>query len=100
MKRLREDIVAIASKPNLLHQLPYALAIIKGTLRLLPAVTSQRAGQPGFFLTTFQGRQFPIEKCLLWDNHQGLHHNPLTGLRPTNFFPSAGLPPHTTLFTP
>lgn len=92
-------IVAIASKPNLLHQLPYTLAIIKETLRLLPAVTSPRAGQPGFFLTDSQGRQFQTKKYLLWDSHHGLHRNPLIGLRPTNFFPSAGLPPQTTLFT-
>lgn len=89
-------MVAIASNPNLF----YTLSIINGTLWLLPAVTSPRAGRLGFFLTGFQGRPFPTEKCLLWDNHQVLHHNPLIGLRPTNLFPSAGLPPQTILFTP
>ena len=73
--------------------------MIKETLRLLPAITSPKAWQPGFILIDSKGRQFQTEKYLLWDNHHGLHHNPLIGLRPTNFFPSAGLPPQTTLFT-
>lgn len=82
-----EAATMLLSRPQLLNQLPYTLAVIKETLRLFPVVTSPRAGQAGFVLTDSDGRQYPTERCLVWSNHHGLHNNPLFWHRVEEFLP-------------
>jgi cytochrome P450 len=88
---LTETDSLIASKPHLLNQIPYTLAIIKETLRLFPVVTIPRAGQSDFFLTDPEGRQYPTEGCLVWGVHHGLHRNPRWWPHPEQFLPERWL---------
>jgi cytochrome P450 len=73
--------------PALLNRLPYTLAVIKETLRLFPVVSSPRMGQKDFILVDSKDRHFPTEGCLVWDNHHGLHNNPLWWPRVEEFIP-------------
>lgn len=81
----------LCSKPQLLSQLPFTLAVIKETLRLHPTAAALRAGQPSFSLVGSAGQQFPTEGCLVWGDHQGLHHNPEHWTRPYDFIPERWL---------
>lgn len=83
----------LCSKPQLLNQLPYTLAVIRESLRLHPTVAALRAGNPTFFLTGPTGQQFPTDGCLVWGDHQGLHHNPEHWPRPCEFIPDRWLVP-------
>ncbi|MCJ1282012.1 hypothetical protein MMC26_001335 [Xylographa opegraphella] len=83
----------LSSDPYLLNQLHYTLAVIKEALRLFPAVSAPRAGQPDFFLSDAEGRQYPTEHCLVWGNHFGVHHNPRHWPRVEEFLPERWLVP-------
>lgn len=77
----------IADNPHLLNQLPYTLAVIKETLRLYPPASSIRNGEPGFSVTTPEGRQCPTEGLLVWSNHVAIHRNPDFWQQPDDFLP-------------
>lgn len=83
----------LCSKPHLLSQLPFTLAVIKESLRLHPTAAALRTGPPDFYLTGPSGRQFPTEDCLVWGDHQGVHHNPAHWPRPYDFVPERWLVP-------
>ena len=83
----------IVKDPSLLNQLPYTLAVIKETLRLYPAVSSTRAGEPGFCVTDDDGRQFPTEGFLVWANPHTIQRNPIYWPRPEEFIPERWLVP-------
>lgn len=83
----------LSSNPQLLNQLPLTLAVIKETLRLYPAASTAREGEPDFYLVTNTGRQLPTQKCLVWANHHGLHHNPKYWPRVEEFLPERWLVP-------
>ena len=50
----------IKNQPHLINQMPYTVAIIRETLRLWPAASSVRSGEPGFFLQ-HDGELYPTE---------------------------------------
>ena len=83
----------LCAKPQLLNQIPFTLAVIKETLRMHPPVAALRAGHPNFHLTSPTGQQFPTDGCLLWGDHQGVHHNPAHWPRPYDFLPDRWLVP-------
>lgn len=90
------DITALptilASNPYILNELPYTLAFIKETLRFFAPISSIRAGQPDFFLSSPRhSTRFPTENCLVWSNHQALHCNPRYWVRPEEFLPERWL---------
>ena len=83
----------ITERAYLLNQLPYTLAVIKETLRLYPAVSSTRAGEPGFNVTDDTGRQFPTNGFLVWANPQIIQRDPAYWPRADEFIPERWLVP-------
>ncbi len=77
----------LSEKPHLLNQLPYTSAIIKETLRLYPAASSTRQGEPGFNIVAPDGRLYPTDGLLIWSNHFAIHRNPDSWKRPDAFLP-------------
>ena len=84
---------AIAENPALLNRLPYTLAVLKEVLRLYPAVSSVRAGEPGFNVTDDSGRRFPTDKLLVWANPQTIHRDPAYWPQADHFLPDRWLVP-------
>lgn len=66
----------ITSDPFALNKLPYTYAVIKETLRIYLAVSSTRAGEPGFNITNDLGRYFPTDGFLVWANPLLIHRDP------------------------
>ncbi len=81
----------ITSDPFLLNRLPYTLAVIKETLRMYPAVSSTRAGEPDFSVRDDAGRLFPTDGFLVWANPQPVHRDPTYWQRPDDFLPERWL---------
>ena len=81
----------IISDPFLLNQLPYTVAVIKEVMRMFPAVSSTRAGEPSFSVTDDRGRHFPTNGFLVWDNPQAIHRDPTYWQRPDEFIPERWL---------
>lgn len=90
---LGETASVIIQNPFLLNHIPYTLAVIKETLRMYPAVSGTRAGEPGFNVTDDQGRRFPTDGFLVWDNPQPVHRDPTYWLQPDEFIPERWLVP-------
>ena len=86
-----EFATMIASDPFLLNQLPYTNAVIKEVMRLYPAVSGTRAGEPNFSVRDSEGRQFPTYGFLVWDNPQVVHRDPAYWYRPDDFIPERWL---------
>lgn len=83
----------LSSKPQLLNQLPYTLAVIKESLRIYPTVAALRDGQPDFYLIGNDNLRFPTNHTIIWGDHYGNHHNPAYWPRPEEFIPERWLVP-------
>lgn len=81
---------ALRLNPYLLNQIPYTLAVIKETLRLFPAASSTRSGEPGFHISTNEF-QFPTDGFMVWSLHQALHRDPALWDMPDAFRPDRWL---------
>lgn len=81
----------IASTPHLLNQLPYTLAVIKETLRLYPAASSTRNGDPAISISDPAGRRFPTTGFMVWSVHQATHREPSQWPHPDAFLPERWL---------
>ena len=73
---LSQTASLIASDPFLLNRLPYTLAVIKEVLSLYPAVSRTRVGEPDFNVVDDDGRRFPTEDFLVWDDPIVIHRDP------------------------
>lgn len=82
-----ETAFIIISDPFLLNKVPYTLAVIKETLRVYPAVSSIRAGEPNFSVSDDAGRRFPTDGFLVWANPQPVHREPAYWKQPDDFLP-------------
>lgn len=81
----------ISSNPSLLNRIPYTVAVIKEVLRMYPAVSGTRAGEPNFSVTDDASRSFPTAGFLVWDDPQTIHRDPTYWLRPDDFLPERWL---------
>ncbi|KAI9796323.1 MAG: hypothetical protein M1835_004314 [Candelina submexicana] len=81
----------LKEEPYLLNQLPYTVAVIKETMRLFPAASSLRGGEPGFNVSDTEGRVFPTDGFLVWAVSQPLHRDPSYWLQPERFLPDRWL---------
>lgn len=88
-----KTVSLIATSPFLLNKLPYTLAVIKETLRLYPAVSSTRAGEPSFDVRDDTGRLFPTDGFLVWANPLPVHRDPAYWDRPDECIPERWLVP-------
>ena len=89
-KNTSEVASQLKEKPHLLYQLPYTSAVIRETLRLFPAASSTRSGEPGFEVSA-QGMRFPTDGFLVWSLHQTLHRDPDVWASPNEFLPERWL---------
>jgi len=81
----------ISENPHLLNSIPYTTAVIRGSLRLFPTVSSTRDGEPGFLVEDSQGRKFPTEDFLVWVNPHAVQHSPELWDQPDDFIPERWL---------
>ena len=82
----------IKADPHIINRLPYTVAIVKEALRLWPAASSVRMGQPGFFLH-FEGKQYPTEGFMTWPVAHALQRSPKFWPRHLDFLPERWLAP-------
>lgn len=81
----------ICEDPHLLNKLPFTVAVIKESMRLFPAASTTRAGEPGFYIIDANGRRYPTEGCLIWLISHALQHDPLFWPQPDEFVPERWL---------
>lgn len=79
------------SNPTLLNKIPYTVAVIKEVLRMYPAVSGTRAGEPNFSVMDDANRNFPTEGFLVWDILQAMHRDPAYWTAPDKFLPERWL---------
>ena len=87
---LTQTNAKITANPRALNQLPFTLAVIKETLRLFPAASTVRDGEPGFSIT-HNGHSYPTEGFTVWSMHQVMHREPAYWPEPDSFIPDRWL---------
>lgn len=85
---------AIRNDPYIVNRLEYTLAVIKEVLRLFPAASATRTGDPGFMIHDPKtGESFPTDGFLVWVIHYPLHRDPrIWGETADKFDPTRWLP--------
>ena len=66
----------LCKEPYLLSKVLFTVAIIKETLRLYPAASTTRAGEPDRYINDDGGRQFPTDGCLIWLISHAIQRDP------------------------
>ena len=87
---LEQTASMMIEEPHLLNRLSYTLAVIKEALRLYPADSSSRRGEPGLSLSQ-DGQQYPTEGCEVWTLIQAIHRDPRYWLQGDTFIPERWL---------
>ena len=87
---LSRTSATVITNPYTLNQLPFTVAVIKEAIRLFPAASSTRDGEPGFHLAE-NDRQYPTEGFIVWSLHQAIHREPLYWPQPDTFIPERWL---------
>ena len=85
---------AIKNDPHLLNSLEYTLCVIKETLRLFPAASAPRKGEPGLMIRDPKtGETMPTANHMVWLLHYGLHRDEnVWGETANEFIPDRFLP--------
>ena len=83
----------ISEDPYLLNQLPYTTAAIKESMRLFPAASTTRRGEPSFTITDPRnGLHYPADQSMLiWLVSHACHHEPAFWPRANEFLPERWL---------
>ena len=83
----------ISQTPHLLNKLPYTTAIIKESMRLFPAASTTRSGEPNFTVTDPRnGLSYPADpSTLIWLVSQACHRDPAIWPRAEEFLPERWL---------
>ncbi|KAL9124083.1 MAG: hypothetical protein Q9217_006556, partial [Psora testacea] len=83
----------ISQCPHLLNKLPYTTAVIKESMRLFPAASTTRSGEPGFKITDSRnGLKYPAEPgTLIWLVSHACQRDPASWPRATQFLPERWL---------
>ena len=88
---LAERVRKLKEEPYLLNQIPYSIAVLKETMRLFPAGSSVRRGEPGFNVRDAEGRSYPTDGFLVWAISQPLHRDGDYWPQPDVFLPERWL---------
>ena len=88
-----ETASLISKDPYLLNKLPYTTAIIKESMRLFPAASATRRGEPDFFITDPRTNlHYPAgPDTLIWLVSHATHRDPALWPRATEFLPERWL---------
>ena len=83
----------ISKDPFLLNKLPYTTAAIKESMRLFPAASATRSGEPSFsILDPRNGLHYPADSSvLIWLVSHATHHDPSLWPRVDEFLPERWL---------
>lgn len=83
----------ISQDPHLLNRLPYTTAIIKESMRLFPAASTTRRGEPGFVITDPRsGLSYPASSdMLIWLVSHACQHDPAFWPHANKFLPERWL---------
>ena len=83
----------ISKDPFLLNKLPYTTATIKESMRLFPAASATRSGEPSFsILDPRDGLRYPADpSVLIWLVSHATHHDPSLWPRVDEFLPERWL---------
>ncbi|KAI0402308.1 cytochrome P450 [Xylaria palmicola] len=78
----------IVENPSILNSLPYTNAVIKESMRLLPAAAGVRQGCEDLVIKGTDGMEYPTEGIVVQMNHVAMMRNPNTWPRPLEFLPA------------
>ena len=83
----------ISEDAYLLNKLPYTTATIKESMRLFPAASTTRCGEPSFTITDPRnGLHYPADpSTLIWLASHACHHDPAFWPRANEFLPDRWL---------
>lgn len=83
----------ISKDPFLLNKLSYTTATIKESMRLFPAASTTRSGEPSFTITDPRnGLRYPADpSMLIWLVSHACHHDPSFWYRADDFLPERWL---------